>query len=398
MKNKNAYIPFSPADILLPKENHEKWAVIACDQFTSEPEYWKTTEKITKGCVSALDIILPEVYLSENDVEKRIDSVNKTMNEYLKNGVFDEYKDAMIFVKRTTSDNRIRYGIVGAVDLDAYSYEKDSKSPIRATEETVLSRIPPRVKIRKDAPLEMPHIMLLIDDEKNTVIGKIDVSKLKMLYDFDLMQGGGHLTGYLLEKKDQEKVLSSLAALNEADSSDSPLLFAVGDGNHSLATAKACSELSDSPLAKKALVELVNIHDPALDFEPIYRVMFNVEPDDLIKKLKAHLSGQTEHKIECLTKDGSTELFADGLTSKVLQEFIDSYIESNTGASVDYIHGEDSVKKLCKKENTVGFLFDGMKKSELFPYVKENGTLPRKTFSMGEAKDKRYYMEARKIK
>lgn len=392
-------VPFKAADILIPKKDHEKWAVIACDQFTSEPEYWKETEKIAKGCPSALNIILPEVYLEDGDTEKRIKNINNTMSEYLNDGVFEEYKDAMILVKRALPDGRVRTGIVGALSLDDYDYMPDSKPMIRATEGTVLSRIPPRVKIRKDAPLELPHIMVLIDDLENSVIGCTDKQELKKLYDFELMQGGGHLAGYLIPKPIQEKIISALSGLCEnSKDKENPLLFAVGDGNHSLATAKACSENISSALAKHALVEIVNIHDPALDFEPIYRVLFNIDQDKLKKALTEHFKNCSENKVECIFNSSSFEFYADGLTSKALQDFIDMYIEQNEGASVDYIHGAESVKKLCQKENTAGFIFGGMSKKELFPYVIENGPLPRKTFSMGEAEDKRYYMEARKIK
>ncbi len=396
MKHK---IPFKAADILLPKGDHEKWAVIACDQFTSEPEYWKETEKAAEGAPSALNIILPEVYLDDGDTEKRIEQINRTMSEYLKNGVFEEYRDAMILVKRTLPDGRVRTGIVGEVSLDDYDYMPESKPKIRATEGTVLSRIPPRVKIRKDAPLELPHIMVLIDDIENSVIGSVNPDSCKCLYDFELMQGGGHLKGYLIEKPMQEKITAALSALCENDSDkENPLLFAVGDGNHSLATAKACSELIPSELAKYALVEIVNIHDPALDFEPIYRVLFNVDTNDLKKAVDEHFRDCSQSKVTLTCRNGNTEFFANGLTSKALQDFIDMYIEKNPGVSVDYIHGKESVNKLCQKENTVGFIFGGMSKSELFPYVREIGPLPRKTFSMGEAEDKRYYMEARKIR
>lgn len=392
-------IPFKAADILLPKKDHEKWAVIACDQFTSEPEYWQETEKVAEGYPSALNIILPEVYLEGEDTEKRIEKINRTMSEYLKNGVFEEYKDAMILVKRTLPDGRIRTGIVGEIDLESYDYMPNSKPMTRATEGTVISRIPPRVKIRKDASLELPHIMVLIDDIENSVIGSSDKESCKLLYDFELMQGGGHLCGYLIPKEQQEKIIKALSDLCENDTDkEHPLLFAVGDGNHSLATAKECSKLIPSPLAKHALVEIVNIHDSALDFEPIYRVLFNVNIEQLRSALNEHFKDGTQNKVKCMYKDGSFEFYANGLTSKALQDFIDMYIEKEKGVIVDYIHGIDSVEKLCQKENTIGFIFEGMSKSELFPYVRENGPLPRKTFSMGEAEDKRYYMEARKIK
>ncbi|MDD6800831.1 MAG: DUF1015 domain-containing protein [Firmicutes bacterium] len=382
-------IPFEAADILLPAAGFEKWATIACDQFTSEPEYWREVENEVSDAPSCLRITLPEVYLTEPDVGARIESINRTMNEYLDEGIFKEYKNAMILVERTLADGRTRRGVVGAVRLDSYSFEAGAKPPIRPTEGTVLSRIPPRVKIRENAPLELPHVMLLIDDRERSVIESISSKGLEKLYDFSLMLGGGSLRGWLIPEKEQKRLTDALQAL--AGDGDEPLLFAVGDGNHSLATAKSCA--GDG----LALVEIVNIHDPALDFEPIYRVMFGVNPADVVAKAeKAFPSGN--RRVSWISAEGEGSFFADGLESKVLQDFIDSYIETHPGAEVDYIHGRDSLEVLAKRENAIGFLFGGITKEELFPYVKQNGPLPRKTFSMGEARDKRYYMEARRIK
>lgn len=382
-------IPFEAADILLPAAGFEKWATIACDQFTSEPEYWREVENEVSDAPSCLRITLPEVYLTEPDVGARIESINRTMNEYLDEGIFKEYKNAMILVERTLADGRTRRGVVGAVRLDSYSFEAGAKLPIRPTEGTVLSRIPPRVKIRENAPLELPHVMLLIDDRERSVIESISSKGLEKLYDFSLMLGGGSLRGWLIPEKEQKRLTDALQTL--AGDGDEPLLFAVGDGNHSLATAKSC--VGDG----LALVEIVNIHDPALDFEPIYRVMFGVNPADVVAKAeKAFPSGN--RRVSWISAEGEGSFFADGLESKVLQDFIDSYIETHPGAEVDYIHGRDSLEVLAKRENAIGFLFGGITKEELFPYVKQNGPLPRKTFSMGEARDKRYYMEARRIK
>lgn len=386
-------LPFGRADILLPKKNHEKWAVVACDQYTSQPEYWVKAAEITDGYPSALNIILPEVYLEEGNVDERIENINATMDQYLSDNVFDEYKNSMIFVERTLSDGRVRRGIVGAIDLEAYDYNVGSVSAVRATEGTVLSRIPPRVKIRKNAPLELPHIMILIDDPENKVIPSAPDSQI--VYDCPLMLKGGHIRGSLMSDEAIEKAEKGL---NE-QWNKSELLFAMGDGNHSLATAKACYEADKSnPLARYALCEIVNIHDPALDFEPIYRVVFGVDPTDIINKAKKCFEGQSEHRVDCVFGESTDHFYADGLTAGVLQGFIDEYIAEHDGASVDYIHGEDSVRELVDNGSSVGFIFDGIAKSELFAYVDKNGALPRKTFSMGEAYDKRYYMECRKIK
>jgi len=389
-------LPFVPADILIPESDHHKWASIACDQFTSEPEYWEKAYEEVADAPSCLKITLPEVYLNDENVDERISEINRNMVEYLKSGILREYKDALILVERTISDGRVRRGIVGAFELDAYSYEPDSTPLIRTTEGTVLSRIPPRVKIRKDASLELPHVMILADDKQRTVIEQIDTTGLEVVYDFDLMLDGGHLKGYLLPKSEQERIFAALSALAYGIGDDI-MLFAVGDGNHSLATAKTCAPIIGTEQAKYALAELVNIHDDALDFEPIYRVMFGVDPDDVISEMKKVFAGATEKKVEYFTASEEGSFFVDGLESKVLQDFIDEYVKTHKGSEVDYIHGEDSLKQLAAKENAIGFIFSGINKDELFPYIRKNGPLPRKTFSMGEARDKRYYMEARKL-
>ena len=385
-------LPFEPADILIPKENHEKWSVVACDQYTSERGYWERVKDTVGDAPSALKLILPEVYLNDGDTEQRTEKINETMSEYLENGIFTEYKNSLVFVERTLADGRVRRGIVGKIDLDGYDYGVGSKSPVRATEGTVLSRIPPRVKIRENAPLELPHIMILIDDPEFSVIpGKPDG---EILYDFDLMENGGHLRGSLMSENAVNKALDALR--NKMADREDPLIFAVGDGNHSLATAKACAA-EGNELSGYALAEIVNIHDTALDFEPIYRVMFGVDADDVVKAAVKRFAGCGEKKVTCLTSAGEREFFVDGLPADTLQKFIDDYISDHKGAGVDYIHGESSVRSLIGKDS-VGFLFDGIGKDELFGYVEKNGSLPRKTFSMGEANDKRYYMECRKIR
>ena len=393
---------FMPADILLPKKDFEKWAVVACDQFTSEADYWNAVEKTVGDAPSTLRITLPEIYLEDGDTEKRIADINVTMEKYLENGVFEEYKEAMIYVERTQSDGTVRHGIVGAIELCDYDYRKGSKALVRATEQTVIERIPPRVKIRKDASVELPHVLLLTDDPEKTVIEPIKAvkDKLTVAYDFDLMQGGGHITGWFLRPEDIERVGLAVNAL--CDGKEDKMMFAVGDGNHSLATAKECSNLSDSPLARSALVEVVNIHDDSIQFEPIYRVLFGVEPELVIAQLAADLGtdGEDYHKFICCFGDEECELHLKP-TSKLpvgtLQTWLDDYIKKYN-VKIDYIHGEDVVRNLSKEKGNLGFIFDGMRKDELFPAVLGDGSLPRKTFSMGHAADKRYYIEARKIK
>ncbi len=391
------------ADILLPKKDFNKWAVVACDQFTSEKDYWEAAEKEVNNAPSTLRMILPELYLNDNK-ESRIAAINKAMLDYLNGGVFAENNDSMIYVERQTSGG-VRHGIIGVIDLADYDYHKGSHTLIRATEETVLERIPPRVQIRKDAALELPHILLLIDDPECNVIEPLKDQKktLTKAYDFDLMLGGGHIEGYFLGEEQKEHIADCLKSLTDKQSD--PLLFAVGDGNHSLATAKACYEQNPTPLNRYALVEVVNIHDASLEFEPIYRVLFNVDPEKLLQQAIKALGGEyhgDDAQVFTYYYSDKTGTISVKASSKLpvgtLQSFLDDFCKANTDSEIDYIHGEDVVKQLSKAPNTIGFIFDGMQKSELFPAIKADGNLPRKTFSMGHATDKRYYIEARKIK
>lgn len=390
---------FLPADVLLPKKDIEKWSVIACDQYSSEPEYWKKAEDIVGDSFSSLKIILPEAYLGENDEEK-INKVNKTMGEYLEKDIFNLYENTVIYCERTLKNGDVRKGIIGLIDLEDYSYIKGSDSLIRATEETVLERIPPRVNIRKDAIIEIPHIMLLIDDPKKTVIEPLgdSVGNFDKLYDFTLMQNAGSIKGYKVSDSAYEDITKALNVLK--DNSQDGLLFAVGDGNHSLASAKECYRQGTG--SRYALVEVVNIHDSSLEFEPIYRVLFGAEPEKVIEDFIRYCGeGEPTQKFTCVY--GNTEkdivVKAKGkLSVATLQTFLDGYLKEHPEIKIDYIHGIDSVKQLSKQENCLGFLFEGMEKDELFIAVSQDGSLPRKTFSMGCADDKRFYLEARKIK
>ncbi len=396
---------FTGADILLPKKDFEKWAVIACDQFTSEQDYWDETDRIVGDAPSALRITLPEIYLEKPDVEERIRKINDTMKEYLATGVLESHPDTMVYVERTQSDGTVRHGIVGSIRLEDYDYKKGSHALVRATEQTVVERIPPRVRIRKDAFLELPHVLLLIDDPQGTVIEPLASKKKELTpaYNTELMQKGGHIEGYFLNKEQVEEVGRALDALVE--NMTDKLLFAVGDGNHSLATAKECAALNQSPLAQKALVEVVNIHDPAIVFEPIYRVLFHVNEEELLKAFLERMGGEYEggdgQEFEFVTS-GITRILRIKPQAKLpvgtLQPFLDDFLKSHPEAKIDYIHGEEVVYDLCKTSGNAGFLFKGMEKSELFDAIKQDGSLPRKTFSMGHANDKRYYMEARKIR
>ena len=401
---------FSPADILLPKENFEKWSVIACDQYTSRPDYWEECAKIAGEFPTALKLIYPEVYLGEKNRAGRIESINAAMREYLENGIYNEYKNAFIYVERLQSDGRKRCGLVGKTDLEQYDYSEDSHSAVRATEKTVLERIPPRVEIRRGAPTELPHIMMLADDPEKTVIEPItalkEAGKLEKLYDFELMQGGGHLSGWLVPEEYHASIINAITALGEGRE----ITLAVGDGNHSLAAAKACHELMPLEINRYALAEIVNLHSEALDFEPIYRVAENVEPDSMLKEFKkfivssgAGFSDKKEGQYVVFAAGGQkTEMYIENaphsLAVGTVQLFLDTYVKANPDAEVDYIHGEEEVLNIAGKPRCCGFLYGGIEKSELFPAVEKSGTLPRKTFSMGHAYDKRYYTEVRKIK
>ena len=412
---------YTPANILLPdftKVDAKRWAVVACDQFTSEPEYWKEAEALIQEAPSTLRMILPEVYLAET--EERLPKIHATMKQYLSE-VLVEHPDSMIYTERTQSDGSIRRGLVLAIDLETYDYRKGARALIRATEATVVERIPPRVAIRRGAPVELPHVMLLIDDPKRTVIEPLSLADGTPAYDTELMLRGGAIRGAFLKPETVEQVSRALDALmtpeamkeRYGDASLAPLLFAVGDGNHSLASAKAAYEeikgaLGEEALthpARYALVEVVNLHDEALKFEPIYRVLFDVDPEDVLTSLSDYLLTLTgtadAQSVEWLTQDRSGRIQIPHpvrqLPVGTLQDFIDAYLKDHPKASVDYIHGEESVKTLVKRESAIGFLFAGMGKDQLFKTVIFDGALPRKTFSMGHAEDKRYYLECRRI-
>lgn len=408
--NKYEQISFFPADIYLPeKADMTKWSVVACDQYTSQPDYWKEVEDFVADSPSAYNVVLPELYLNNDNVNEKITSINKTMDDYL-DGVLKEYKNSYIYIERTLNNGKVRRGIVGAVDLENYEFKPGNKAMIRATEGTVAERIPPRVRVRENATLELPHVMLLIDDINNIVFDSIE--KGEKVYDFDMMMNSGHLTGWLV--KDNEKLADALIKLNEANKQlNDTMLYAVGDGNHSLATAKACwenikksgTDLENNP-ASYALVEVENIHDTALDFEPIHRITFNCDAEDMIKKLDEYC-GISEEYIENAQEISSVinckvkKLYIKNPTSNLavgtLQSFLDKYIAENN-CEIDYIHGDDVVSDLSKQPNSIGFLLPSMDKSDLFATIIKDGILPRKTFSMGEACDKRFYVEARKIK
>ena len=426
MNKKFEKLGFYPANILMPKgQDMHKWAVVACDQFTSEPEYWQAVEEKVGDAPSTLRLILPEAKLKDPNVESIIGDINASMKKYVDEGVFETLCDSLLYVERQQSDGRIRHGLIGMVDLDAYDFTPGSGALIRATEGTVLDRIPPRAKVRRNAPIELPHVMLLIDNPERTVIEPLTAAAggMEKVYDFELMQNGGHIRGYKLSAEQIDAVADALEGLT-ADSAMqekygvsgvAPLLFAVGDGNHSLATAKACYEeqkVGKTPEeylalpARYALVEVVNNHDDALQFEPIHRVVFDIDREKFMEMFMAAYPNAYEgkgegHVIEFVWEGVDTFYTVPDpkvqLAVGTLQAVIDDYVK-NVGGEVDYIHGDDVTRELGSKAGNMGFLLPAKGKEQLFKTVMADGVLPRKTFSMGHAQDKRYYIEAREIR
>ena len=419
-------LPFRPADILLPQNcEYSKWSVVACDQYTSQPEYWQRVEEYVGSAPSTLRLILPESCLDGPNVETDIMEVNNTMTRYLREDRFKTFPDALLYVERRLDDGKVRRGLVGMVDLEDYDYEPGSDASIRATEGTVMSRIPPRVAVRKNAPLELPHVMLLADDPQKTVIEPLAGRKdrMELVYDFDLMERGGHIAGWKLDQESMELVAGALSTLADPAAfrkkygveDGAVMLFAVGDGNHSLATAKECYERQkklnppekwDSLPARFALCELVNLHDSSLEFEAIHRVLFGVDPVALVMDLCAAFpgahSGEGEgHVLRYVHAGGEGAVTIPHPKAQLevgtLQPFLDEYVKTH-GVRIDYIHGADVARQLGRQPGNLAFLLPAMGKDQLFPTVIRDGVLPRKTFSMGHAHDKRFYLEARKIR
>lgn len=409
---------FKSADILLPRNvDLKKWAVIACDQFTSDPEYWQRVRKTAGDAPSTIHMILPEAELGSADEALLVAKINAHMDEYLSGDVFKVYPNSYIYVERTLADGSVRPGLLGVVDLDAYDYRPGSESLIRATEKTVLERIPPRQRVRKDASVELPHVLMLCDDDQKQLIEPLAqiTESLPMLYDFELMEQGGRIRGWLVQGEAAEEFDKRLASFGAtisdkySDLNGAPVLLAVGDGNHSLATAKSCYEalkaadpdkdLSDHP-ARYSLVELQNIHDPSLEFAPIHRIVTNVDCEKLLADIKA-VCADDGYPVNWVVGDQKGVISLDRnrgeLAVAVLQEFLDQWLVENEG-EIDYIHGDDEVAALAQQSNAIGFLLPSMEKHQLFRGVISGGVLPRKTFSMGHAREKRYYLEGRKIK
>ena len=393
-------------DILLPRaEDMGAWSVIACDQFTSEPEYWAAAEARAAEKPSTLSLMLPEAWLHTARADGADGRIADTMRRYLAEGVFQTVPDSFIYVERTLSDGRVRRGLVAALDLEQYDFTGTQRTSVRSTEGTVEERLPPRVNIRRGAPLEMPHTLLLMDDRTDSVLSLAEKAKdtLEKVYDFDLMLGGGHIAGWRVSGETKAAVQSALDALDNAalqrekygDAAENgKLTFAVGDGNHSLAAAKRFWEEKRETLpeneretdpARFALVEIENIHETSLDFEPIHRVIFDTDTS-------AFAAEFTAHRTEWEAKDKTL-----GERVAAAERFCRAYIAAH-GGYIDYIHGDDTARSLGEKPNCAAVLLPPVEKSGLFLSVLKNGALPKKSFSMGNARDKRYYLECRKIR
>lgn len=423
-------------EILLPKNlDVSTWSVVACDQYTQDREYWKNVEKTAAGKPSTLNIILPEVYLNDADKSIRIEKIRETMKNYIESGIFADAQEEFIYVERKTAYGRVRHGLVCTIDLETYEWKPFSKALIRATEATIVERIPPRMEIRKGAPLETPHIMLLVNDPNHSLVEETGekVKSQAPVYSGNLMQNSGSISGWkVCGEENLEYVRSTLESLAESNTAEdgSIFLFAVGDGNHSLATAKAVwdeykkehPEDTESRV-RYALVEIVNIYDTGLTFEPIHRVIFDVDAEKLIADTAEKLNGKTENlaspeelekavknskadfgfvylkdgkQVYTLLKTDITDLAVSRL-QPALDEFLKAKKANGTKAEIDYIHGAQEVFRLGAKENATGILLPPVAKDSFFATINGRGPLPRKSFSMGEADEKRFYLECRKL-
>ncbi len=424
--------------VMLPRKevDFQKWAVIACDQFTSDPSYWQRVERFVGANPSSLRLVLPELYLTEPDVAGRVAAILGSMNDYIERDIIEELDEGFVLVRRRTRSGAVRTGLLAAIDLEHYDYRSGATSLIRATEGTIPDRIPPRTMVRRGASLELPHVLVLYDDPTNKVVGRLEsrVDEYRTLYDFDLMENSGHISGYHVADEDSiQTVFEEFSALADREqftrrhNRKDVLLFAVGDGNHSLAAAKTVWEeiksggdAADDHPGRDALVELVNIHDPGLEFEPIHRVLFGggerllariretpgvrITPSDGYEDMIEQVSSQeptATHSVGLVTVDGFSLLRFDSpsaaLPAASLGEFLDDFLRREANASLDYIHGEESTLNLGRKPGNVGFFLPPVAKSDFFEMIVRDGSFPRKTFSMGDADEKRFYLEARRI-
>lgn len=392
---------FTPADILLPRvDDMTKWSCIACDQFTAEPEYWREAERIVGSEPSTLRLMLPEAWLGVRDSAAETRKIYAAMKDYVNRGIFRTVEDSFVYVERTLPSGAVRRGLVGKLDLECYDWAPGSATPVRATEGTVESRLPARVEVRRGATLEMPHIMVFIDDPENSVIPS--AAGGEALYDFELMLGGGHIRGSRVTGEAAERLTAALEA------PEGSVRFAMGDGNHSLAAAKRCweqikrnlpeSELETHP-ARYALAEIVNIHDEAVTFEPIHRVLLETVPRGFIEEAAARLPRGKGQAVTLLAGRREMEI-ETGMPLGALAALVDELLgdwRREHGGEPDYIHGDEEARALGGRPSSVGVLLPRLEKAELFPYITEHGPYPKKSFSIGHARDKRYYLECRAI-
>lgn len=392
---------FTPADILLPRvDDMTKWSCIACDQFTAEPEYWREAERIVGSEPSTLRLMLPEAWLGVRDSAAETRKIYAAMKDYVNRGIFRTVEDSFVYVERTLPSGAVRRGLVGKLDLECYDWAPGSATPVRATEGTVESRLPARVEVRRGATLEMPHIMVFIDDPENAVIPS--AAGGEALYDFELMLGGGHIRGSRVTGEAAERLTAALKA------PEGSVRFAMGDGNHSLAAAKRCweqikrnlpqSELETHP-ARYALAEIVNIHDEAVTFEPIHRVLLETVPRGFIEEAAARLPRGKGQAVTLLAGRREMEI-ETGMPLGALVALVDELLgdwRREHGGEPDYIHGDEEARALGGRPSSVGVLLPRLEKAELFPYITEHGPYPKKSFSIGHARDKRYYLECRAI-
>ena len=402
---------FYPADILLPAGiDMTKWSVVACDQFSSERAYWERAAALVGESPSTLKLIVPEAYLEETDTVKSAEVIGDAMQGYLDGGLFRTLTDSYIYLERTISDGRVRRGLVGAIDLEAYDFTVGSASVVRASEKTIVSRLPARIDVRRRALLELPHIMALIDDRAGSVIEPLaqKTAGYEPVYDFELMEDGGAIRGWRIHGSDAAAVSEALGRLFEGRN----VHIIIGDGNHSLAAAKGYwdeikvsldDKAREKHPARFALVELNNVYDTAISFEAIHRVVTGCDPKALMEALEKQLP-KAEGRVYTLhwvTASGEGDLRVGasciGDFIDALQTFLDDYVR-DTGCGIDYIHGDDSLRALAQSDGAVGFLLPAMDKAELFETVITRGLFPKKSFSIGRARDKRYYLESRCIR
>lgn len=409
-----------PADILIPdfkSVDGTKWACVACDQYTSEPEYWERVDSFVNDAPSTLRLMLPEVWLE--DSERRVPPIHAAMQKYIDSGILTEHPNCAIYLERIQSDGKLRRGLVCAIDLEDYDFSAGSVSAVRPTEKTVVERIPPRLAVRRGAPVEMPHVMLLVDDAEDIILSRFAGREMNA-YSFDLAEGGGSVKAAFVSADEFDglnaalDILANNASKRAEKNGGAPITIAVGDGNHSLATAKASwveisktltEEEAKYHPARYALVEICNLHEASLVFEPIYRLVENVDVMKLADAFENYAASQKgrfpAQTFDMILEGNNVEVVIEHpeytLPVASLQHFLDEWLKDNDTAVIDYIHGEDTLCRLAARDACAGFVFEGMSKSDLFPAVEADGTLPRKTFSMGHAADKRYYVECRRI-